>query len=52
MTLEKGFVEPRYPSLPNLMKAKKKPKLKMFVNSLASILKIKSVAWIRMNFKT
>lgn len=25
LTLEKGFVEPRYPSLPNLMKAKKKP---------------------------
>ncbi len=25
LTIEKGFVEPRYPSLPNLMKAKKKP---------------------------
>jgi len=25
LTLEKGFVVPRYPSLPNLMKAKKKP---------------------------
>jgi electron transfer flavoprotein beta subunit len=25
MTCEKGLVEPRYPSLPNLMKAKKKP---------------------------
>jgi electron transfer flavoprotein beta subunit len=25
LTLEKGLVEPRYPSLPNLMKAKKKP---------------------------
>jgi len=25
MTIEKGLVEPRYPSLPNLMKAKKKP---------------------------
>lgn len=25
MTIEKGMVEPRYPSLPNLMKAKKKP---------------------------
>ena len=25
LTIEKGLVEPRYPSLPNLMKAKKKP---------------------------
>jgi electron transfer flavoprotein beta subunit len=25
LTIEKGMVEPRYPSLPNLMKAKKKP---------------------------
>lgn len=25
ITIEKGLVEPRYPSLPNLMKAKKKP---------------------------
>jgi electron transfer flavoprotein beta subunit len=25
ITCEKGLVEPRYPSLPNLMKAKKKP---------------------------
>jgi electron transfer flavoprotein beta subunit len=25
LTIEKGVVEPRYPSLPNLMKAKKKP---------------------------
>lgn len=25
VTIEKGLVEPRYPSLPNLMKAKKKP---------------------------
>jgi len=25
LTVEKGLVEPRYPSLPNLMKAKKKP---------------------------
>ena len=25
LTCEKGLVEPRYPSLPNLMKAKKKP---------------------------
>jgi electron transfer flavoprotein beta subunit len=25
LTIDKGLVEPRYPSLPNLMKAKKKP---------------------------
>ncbi len=29
LTIEKGLVEPRYPSLPNLMKAKKKPVKKM-----------------------
>lgn len=29
LTIEKGLVEPRYPSLPNLMKAKKKPVLTM-----------------------
>ena len=29
LTIEKGLVEPRYPSLPNLMKAKKKPVTKL-----------------------
>ncbi len=36
LTIEKGLVEPRYPSLPNLMKAKKKP-VKVLTSSDLSI---------------
>lgn len=35
LTIEKGLVEPRYPSLPNLMKAKKKPVKALPVGDLA-----------------
>ncbi len=35
ITCEKGLVEPRYPSLPNLMKAKKKPVEKLSLADLA-----------------
>lgn len=34
LTCEKGLVEPRYPSLPNLMKAKKKPVEKLALSDL------------------
>lgn len=34
ITCEKGLVEPRYPSLPNLMKAKKKPVVKLTLADL------------------
>lgn len=34
LTCEKGLVEPRYPSLPNLMKAKKKPVEKLGLSDL------------------
>ena len=34
ITCEKGLVEPRYPSLPNLMKAKKKPVEKLALGDL------------------
>lgn len=34
-TIEKGLVEPRYPSLPNLMKAKKKPLAVLMSGDLA-----------------
>lgn len=36
LTIEKGLVEPRYPSLPNLMKAKKKPVSVLNVADLGS----------------
>ncbi len=36
LTIEKGLVEPRYPSLPNLMKAKKKP-VKVFSSADLSV---------------
>ena len=35
LTIEKGLVEPRYPSLPNLMKAKKKPVTVLTAGDLA-----------------
>lgn len=35
LTIEKGLVEPRYPSLPNLMKAKKKPVTVLTAGELA-----------------
>jgi electron transfer flavoprotein beta subunit len=35
-TIEKGLVEPRYPSLPGLMKAKRKPVEQIAANSLGS----------------
>jgi len=37
LTLEKGLVEPRYPSLPNLMKAKKKPVVKLTAADLPGL---------------
>ncbi len=35
LTIEKGLVEPRYPSLPNIMKAKKKPVSVITANDLS-----------------
>ena len=35
LTIEKGLVEPRYPSLPNLMKAKKKPVIVLTAGDLS-----------------
>lgn len=37
LTCEKGLVEPRYPSLPNLMKAKKKPVEKLTLADLEGV---------------
>jgi len=37
LTIEKGLVEPRYPSLPNLMKAKKKPVQKLTAADLPGV---------------
>jgi electron transfer flavoprotein beta subunit len=37
VTCEKGLVEPRYPSLPNLMKAKKKPVEKVTLADLGGV---------------
>jgi electron transfer flavoprotein beta subunit len=37
ITCEKGLVEPRYPSLPNLMKAKKKPVEKLALADLEGV---------------
>jgi electron transfer flavoprotein beta subunit len=37
LTCEKGLVEPRYPSLPNLMKAKKKPVDKLTLADLGQV---------------
>ncbi len=37
ITCEKGLVEPRYPSLPNLMKAKKKPMQTLAVADLPNV---------------
>jgi len=37
ITCEKGLVEPRYPSLPNLMKAKRKPVDKLTLTDLAGV---------------
>lgn len=37
ITCEKGLVEPRYPSLPNLMKAKKKPVEKLALADLGGV---------------
>lgn len=36
VTIEKGLVEPRYPSLPNLMKAKRKPVEKLAAGDLGA----------------
>ena len=50
LTIEKGLVEPRYPSLPNLMKAKKKPVDKLTAADLPGVgpaadgAKLKSIA--------
>jgi electron transfer flavoprotein beta subunit len=37
LTCEKGLVEPRYPSLPNLMKAKKKPVAQLALGDLGDV---------------